>query len=287
MAILLALAASVAWGTSDFLGGFASRRASLPIVLAGSQLAGFLFFIPILALAGTPFPDDGRLWFGVLAGVIAIAELGLIYEALRRGPVIVIAPVAALGAVIAVVIGVIGGDQLDAVIAVGILCAVAGALGASWAPDDDGHGRISPITIALTGGSALGAGAVLVLLDQASKADPWWAIGAIRVGGALGIAVMLAALLLRTTLRSRPRLPTKTWLVIAAVGIADASADTFYANATTGGALSIVSVLGSLYPVTTIALGAIVLHERPLRIQLAGAALACLGVAILSATGGV
>ena len=48
------------------------------------------------------------------------------------------------------------------------------------------------------------------------------------------------------------------------------------------GALSIVAVLSSLYPVTTIALGAVVLRERPRRVQLAGAALACLGVAVLA-----
>ena len=70
--------------------------------------------------------------------------------------------------------------------------------------------------------------------------------------------------------------------MIAAVGISDAGADAAFANATRHGALSIVAVLSSLYPVTTIALGAVVLRQRPRRVQLAGAALACLGVAMLA-----
>jgi drug/metabolite transporter (DMT)-like permease len=80
-AALLALLASVSWGTSDFLGGFASRKAPLALVLAGSQLAGLLFFAPALLVHGVPTPDDDRLLLG-----LAAAELGLIYFALRRGP---------------------------------------------------------------------------------------------------------------------------------------------------------------------------------------------------------
>src|ERR1017187_4586499 len=88
-AILLALTASLAWGTSDFLGGVAARDTPLPLVLAGSQLAGLLAFAPILLLRGTAMPHDARLLLGLAAGVVAVAELGLIYLALRRGPVVV------------------------------------------------------------------------------------------------------------------------------------------------------------------------------------------------------
>jgi drug/metabolite transporter (DMT)-like permease len=45
-------------------------------------------------------------------------------------------------------------------------------------------------------------------------------------------------------------------------------------------------VLSSLYPVVTIALGVAALGERPARVQLAGAALALAGVAILAASTG-
>ena len=77
-------------------------------------------------------------------------------------------------------------------------------------------------------------------------------------------------------------------VTIAVIGISDGAADTAFANAARGGGLSVVSVLvsvlASLYPVTTIALGAVALRERPAPVRLAGAALACAGVAILVAT---
>src|ERR1039458_461671 len=65
-AILLALTASLAWGTSDFLGGVTSRDTPLPLVLAGSQLAGLLAFAPILLLRGTAMPHDARLLLGLV-----------------------------------------------------------------------------------------------------------------------------------------------------------------------------------------------------------------------------
>jgi drug/metabolite transporter (DMT)-like permease len=286
--VLLALLASVSWGASDFLGGFTSRTSPLPVVLAGSQLAGLLLFAPILALHGVPMPDDTRLLYGLAAGVFAVAELGLIYAALRRGPVVVMAPIAALGACLPVVVGIAGGDQVDLVIAIGLVSALAGSVGASWAPSDSRPAREALGTAALAAGAAIGAGTILLLIDASSKADAWWTIAAVR-GGAIAVALpLLGAYALTRPGRAflagdLRRLTLAAAATIAAVGICDVAADTAYANATRSGALSVVAVLASLYPVTTIALGSLVLRERPLPIQLAGAALACLGIALLSA----
>jgi len=290
---LLALSASICWGTSDFLGGFASRKVPLPIVLVGSQLAGLLFFAPLLALHGTPMPDDSRLLYGLAAGLIAVAELGLIYVALRRGPVVVMAPIAALGAALPVVVGIAGGNEVDLAIAVGLASALGGSIGASWAPTGGRAGREALGTAALAGGAAIGAGMVLLLIDASSEADAWWTISAIRVGG-IAVAIPLFGVYAATRSgrafigqwRGWGRLPIVAGAIIAAVGICDVAADAAYANATRAGELSIVAVLSSLYPVTTIALGALVLRERPLAVQLMGAALACLGVVVLSAGAG-
>jgi drug/metabolite transporter (DMT)-like permease len=315
-AILLALTASLAWGTSDFLGGVTSRDTPLPLVLAGSQLAGLLAFAPILLLRGTAMPHDARLLLGLAAGVVAVAELGLIYLALRRGPVVVMAPIAALSAMLPVVVGIAGGDHVDLLIATGIACALGGSVAASWIPGEDRPPcREALVGAAVAGGAALGAGTVLALIDVASRADAWWAIATVRAGGALTAAALLAGALARVahgvqrqpftpasaTPRARGRsshaaphrpraaprrLSRGAALTIAAIGLSDVAADTAFANATRAGALSVVSVLASLYPVTTIALGVIAIHERPASVQLAGAVLACAGVAILAATTG-
>ena len=51
--LTLALGASVAWGASDFLGGLASRRLPVIVVLLGAQVVG-------LALAATAWLSPGR-----------------------------------------------------------------------------------------------------------------------------------------------------------------------------------------------------------------------------------
>ena len=309
--ILLALTASVAWGTSDFLGGVAARDVKLPLVLAGSQLVGLLAFAPILLLHRVAMPHDGRLLLGLAAGVVAVGELGLIYFALRSGPAIVMAPIAALSAILPVLVGIAGGDHVDVLIVVGLVCALGGAVAASWTRGEDRQPRRQAVLGAsVAAGAALGAGTALALIGVASKADPWWAIAAVRAGGAVtAVGVLATAVIVSkgTPWLSSPRacadgeVPVRpscggsrpwttggwsmsrgTALIIAAIGLSDIAADTAFANATYGGALSVVSVLASLYPVTTIALGTIVLRQRPAHIQLGGAALACLGAAVLT-----
>ena len=50
--------------------------------------------------------------------------------------------------------------------------------------------------------------------------------------------------------------------MLALVGLCDVGANMLFSLATTRGYLSIVSVLAALYPVVTVALAALVLHER-------------------------
>ena len=59
-----------------------------------------------------------------------------------------------------------------------------------------------------------------------------------------------------------------------------------YARASQHGALSVVSAVSSLYPVTTIALGVAIQRQRPNRMQVAGIILALLGAAVLGAATG-
>lgn len=283
--IVLALLASLAWGVSDFLGGLSAASVRMLFVLVGSQLAGLVLVAPVLAISGPSLPHDPRLLFGVAAGVLAVGELGLIYEALRRGPAIVMAQIAGLGAVLPVVVGIVGGDRIDLLIAVGLVCALAGTAGAAWSPSATRPPRREAlIGYALALAAAVGAGTVLTLLDRASAAGALWAVGAVRIGGVLTALVALASMpAARRALRVRLVIDRRAVVgMIAAVGLGDAIADLAFAGAARDGALSVVAVLASLYPVSTIALGAIVLRQRPARIQVLGAVLALGGVAVLA-----
>ena len=70
---------------------------------------------------------------------------------------------------------------------------------------------------------------------------------------------------------------------VAAVGVADVSANALFAFASGHGLLALVSVLGSLYPVVTRAARARPLGERLTRAQQAGVAIALAGVVAIAA----
>jgi drug/metabolite transporter (DMT)-like permease len=71
--------------------------------------------------------------------------------------------------------------------------------------------------------------------------------------------------------------------VLATVGTLDIAANGLFAVAATEGLVSLVSALGALYPLTTVALAAIVLRERPHRLARVGIAVALTGVVLIAA----
>jgi drug/metabolite transporter (DMT)-like permease len=70
---------------------------------------------------------------------------------------------------------------------------------------------------------------------------------------------------------------------LAIVGVLDIAANGFFAVASTKGLVSVVAVVSSLYPVTTVVLARVVLGERLRAVQRLGALAALLGVALVSA----
>jgi uncharacterized membrane protein len=178
IAVILALSASLGWGVSDFLGGLRTRKSPVSIVLAVSQLSGLIAVGPVLLLRAQDPPLDGRLLFAVAAGIASFADLGLVYLAMAKGPMSVVAPIAAAGAAVPAMVGIAGGDRLTAAAACGLVCALLGAIIASTEP---GRGRKSARSVAAGGLLALAAavaiGAFFVLFDIASAADPYWAAG--------------------------------------------------------------------------------------------------------------
>ena len=73
------------------------------------------------------------------------------------------------------------------------------------------------------------------------------------------------------------------WPGLVAIGFLDTGGNALFAAASsTHGLLSVVSVLASLYPVVTVILAHVILHERLTRAQKAGVAVALVGVAAIA-----
>ena len=111
MVTILALAAAVLYGTADFLGGVASRRASVFAVLATTVPAGAAVVIVVALLGEAPglggllghglgSPTSvggwGAVGWAAVSGICGAGGLIAFYAGFAAAPISVVAPVAAL-----------------------------------------------------------------------------------------------------------------------------------------------------------------------------------------------
>jgi drug/metabolite transporter (DMT)-like permease len=206
-----------------------------------------------------------------------VLALGLFYRALAIGTMSVVAPISACGVALPVVVGLATGDRPSTAAAVGLVSIVVGVILASREAHVDAEAaRVGRTSVLLALASAVGFGGFFALTDPASDDSVLWTIVLVRTA-ALPLLVLLVAVL-------RPSFPRRRLGTgILLVGTIDLAATALISIANTKGDLSVVSVLGSMYPVVTVLLAAAVLHERLLPPQLAGVALALAGVALVAA----
>jgi drug/metabolite transporter (DMT)-like permease len=285
MAILLAVVAAAGWGASDFFGGDASRhRTPVLVVVAVSELVGLAFLGPLLVARGVPPPADPRLLLAVVAGIAVTIELSLIYLALGRGDAFITAPVGALGAAVAVAIGLVGGDPLDLTIAAGLLLALLGGAVSAWTSGTASNHATVLQTAWVCLGAAAAVGTMLSCFHAAGQLDAGW-VTAIEHASTAVSAGLAALVVSRGSLR-RILPPSSQLPALARIAAVGVSGDLAYAAASHGGALSIVSAISSLYPVTTVLLGRVLQQRHATRVQLFGITLALSGAALLGAAAG-
>ena len=131
LAVALALAASVSWGSADFLGGLTTRRATLWAVVVGSQAVGLAGAALVVVLADRPWIGFGGLWPALLGGLAGSVAVVTFYRALAIGTMSVVAPISATSALIPFLWGLAGGERPTGLQLAGVALAVAGVLLAS------------------------------------------------------------------------------------------------------------------------------------------------------------
>ncbi|MEA2387868.1 MAG: hypothetical protein QOG41_641 [Thermoleophilaceae bacterium] len=254
-----------------------TRRFPAVAVAVFSQAAGFVALLVVLAVSGKGVDGEGYA-IGLLAGVGGGLGLAAFYRALAIGTVSVVAPVAACGAIVPLVLALVAGDDPSALALVGAVVALSGAVMASLeerAAEEAGRRG----AVLLAAGAAVLLGLFVFFLGRASQH-----------GGTLtalfGARSASLALLAVWALGSRtPVSFGGAWRAVVAVGLADLAANALFAAASREGLLAIVSVLGSLYPVPTIVLAHVVLRERISAVQRGGIGVALAGVVLVAANG--
>ena len=275
----LGLLVATVYGAADFFGGLASRRRAATVVVLWSQSVGLVALALLVPLVGGS-PSTRDLGLGAGAGLVGLCGVLLLYRGLGAGRMAVVAPLTAVGAaLVPFVVGVAGGDGLPAVRLAGVATALVGvALVSRPPPDADAAApRTSVATeVALGLGAGLAFGLVFVLLASVDEDAGLWPVLVQRT------VSVPAALLLTTALHLSARVSRADLRVIVPAGLCDATANALFVLAARAGALSVVGVISSLYPASTILLAAVVLKERITRPQAAGLALAAAGVVLLA-----
>jgi drug/metabolite transporter (DMT)-like permease len=277
VAILLALMSSAVWGTSDFIGGVVSRRVPAYRVVAASQTAGFCA-VTVAVLASTAFGvDHGWVLPAVLAGATGAGGLVMFYTALAVGTMGIVAPIAALGALVPVAVGLARGESPSAVTSVGVVLALAGAV---FASGPELRERTGSRPVLLAGLSAVSFGLCMTFLADGAQHSPLLSLWGMRATSVTGMTCAVLVLRRRRT-GGRALRRTDIPLLITA-GIGDSGANLLFSVATLHGYISVVSVLASLYPVMTVLLARTVLNQRLLGTQVLGVSGALLGIALVA-----
>ena len=283
MGSLLALLSSALWGTADFFGGKLSKKYAPILVLAMTQAIGLLFGITLVLLSGelfgsnppNAFGDDGYFFPGAIAGVTGYIGLICLYAGLSTGRMGVVSPISALSAVIPLTVALVNGEVLTTAQGVGVVIAMVGAFCASGPELSQG---LSPKPIILALGAAAGFGTAMTFMAMGSESSALMTMVMMR---ATTFIVTIALVIRYRTVGNfeKSEIP-----ILVFIGVSDFLANLLLGVATNFGLVSLVMVLGSIYPIVTALLAFVILKERLHRIQYFGIVFAVAGVALIAAS---
>jgi drug/metabolite transporter (DMT)-like permease len=274
--IAFALAASACWGSADFFGGLKAKRWSALAVLFTIEVSGLIVALVVMGVAQDPFPSTRAVLCALGAGTAGIVALGAFYRALAIGTMSIVAPISATGVALPVIVGIATGDRPGPIVVAGLVVTTLGVILASREVHEDAEqaaaGRAA-IVLALM--AAVGFGTYFIGADVAADESVLWTV---LLGRLVAVPFVGAALVVRGV--PLPRGGDR-WLLCLA-GVVDLGATALYGVANTHGDLSIVSVVGSLYPIATVILARAVLQERVRPVQAVGVLAALSGVALIA-----
>lgn len=322
IAAVLALLASLIWGASDFGAGFMGRRTTVWSVVLITQTAGLIATGIVVAATGHPFPPPAGWLAAMTAGLLGLVAVTSFYTALSIGLMSLVASISSTGILVPVLVGLVRGERPSPLQYVGMALAIGGVILASREPrrpkanhdattDDatdeyvatgpagalaappplsERHSRgpralaawartrsatTLSFSLALVAAGAIGT--AYVAMAKAAQHDAYWGVFLMR---ATSLPLVLTTIML---VRPRLELAPRHVLPIVLVGVGDTTANTMFAVASTCGYLSVVSVLGYLYPIVTVMLAHLVLHERLAAVQRVAAAAALAGAIMVAA----
>src|SRR3954453_13399052 len=277
MSLFLGLVLAASFGSGDFLGGIASKRARTIAVLVTVQVCALGGALAIALIVGGD-PHRGDFALGALGGVLNVTALGCLYQGLAVGRAGLVAPVAAVVAsVIPVVWGLASGEDPATAALLGVVLAVvaAGLISAEGGEHPtSGVSDRSALVLALLAG--VGFGFSFVCYGNTRDASEFWPVLSGRVGAVIAVIVVAAVL------RISPRLDRVARTQAIGAGALDVTATALLLVAVRNGLFATVAPVAALGPAFTVGHAWWYLHERPSRVQIAGLAIALSGLVLIA-----
>lgn len=266
------------------MGGVASRRvAALRVVIVSYPLS-LLIVLAVAPFVGGSVSMSSLVW-GAVSGVAGGVAVWWFYLALASGPMSVVSPLTAvLVAGIPVVIGLAFGERPGLIAFIGIAVALLAVMLVSRESPDETTGevaggrtmRFTKTVALLTVGSGVAFALAFVALHQIGGEGGLWPL-------AISRAAATAVVWLVALTSGHFVLPHGEPLKLAVyVSVLDVIANAAMMYAFQGGLLSLVSVIGALYPAATVLLAMVMLGERVSRVQQAGMLLALASVGMIA-----
>ena len=278
MVVLLSLAAAVAYGLSDFVGGVTARRLNAWTIAFMAQLGGAAAIL-LLSLLVDGSPTRADLGWALVAGIGNGVGTAFLYRGLAGGRMGVVAPVSGVGAaLVPLVVGLATGERPAILAWLGILLALPAIWLVTREPSAGATGGASSTAGLIDGVLAgLGFGTLFAALAQIPEESGFLPLALNQVVG-LAIVALIA-----TGLRAAwvPREPRAYVGLVS--GVLGAAATGLFLVATQTGFLTVAAVITSLYPAFTVVLAAVVLRESVQREQAAGLALCAVAVGLIAA----
>ena len=247
------LAAVVCWGTSDFAGGYASKRSDAFVVTTVAHASGLVLTTVLSLGAHAPFPSRTGLVWALAAGSLGGTALAVFYRALANGKMGITAPLAAvLAAAIPTVFGIIT-EGLPGTLALAGFSLAGAGIWLMSRPDEAG-GAPAGLSWALVAG--LGFAGFFICIHQAGDSSALWSAAASRFASLILVGLIVLA-------RGKGfRVKRSDALLGIFAGCLDSTGTMLFIRAEQTGRLDAAVVLASLYPAVTVLLARLVLREH-------------------------
>lgn len=285
LAVIFGFSGALVFGCADFLGGIASRRLNPYLVTGLAGVSGFVGISIVTALSGGQYSIEAVAW-GALSGLAGSLAIVMLYAALAIGPMSILSPLGALvSATVPVAWAAATGTQLSSLAYIAIALALVAIVLVGFVPEQNAV-RPSMRGLTLAVGSGLGIGLFMICIDQVPAGAGLIPLVANRAVTTLMLAAIIGVMMIRGTKTSSTADSALSWRgafwIALGTGLVDATANALLIFGFQTGELSVMSVLGAMYPAGTVVLAAVFLKERVAPWQAIGLVMAIVSAGMLA-----